>query len=344
MYRHEFLDICAAMITGLTVHQAVGRADAAGGDAPRAGRLDATYLDKGLTGMARAKGWFESHWGAGVLAGYYLCNENNLGPETVEAIKSQLDAVIALRDEQFTPLPEQPADASLVERIPEALVPAMRDGVRAHGHAVIFASLSTRALRDAPHMAQPKLVDSLCGLSRQVAKKAPKKPANVQPYADTQAMIDATFVSLARFEPLLGRPSVRRPNFTHMITHTEALMNLEMMGYRDLAVAGHVGHRAHIDEPVPAFDDAANPRDAKPVTWTDIQHKEFWQDPAQRQRWNHAWSEANNPNGYWVAFGHLFKVLYSFHRLIRHVDDPAVTRLCGTILLERYFNPDVQGG
>jgi hypothetical protein len=51
----------------------------------------------------------------------------------------------------------EPADEILIERVPMALRPAIQDGLRAHGHAVIFSSLSTKALRGAPQMAQPTL-------------------------------------------------------------------------------------------------------------------------------------------------------------------------------------------
>ena len=54
--------------------------------------LDDYYLVKGLTGMVRADGWFDAHWGAGVLAGYYLCRENRLEGQTVAGIKRQLDS------------------------------------------------------------------------------------------------------------------------------------------------------------------------------------------------------------------------------------------------------------
>lgn len=98
---------------------------------------------------------------------------------------------------------------------------------------MIFASLSVKALRDAPQMAQPAVIQGLCGLSRQIAGISPQKSVGPETlYADTQAMIKATFDSLARSKGLLGHPSILRPNFTHMTTHTEALLNLEMMGYR----------------------------------------------------------------------------------------------------------------
>lgn len=156
-------------------------------------------------------------------------------------------------------------------------------------------------------------------------------------------MIEATFDSLARFQPLLGRPSIRRPNFTHMTTHTEALMNLESMGYTDLARAGHAGHRVHISAPVPKVDPATSAA-ADRASLETVMGRSFWESEENQDRWNRKWHATNNRNGHWIAAGHLFKVLYSYHRLIRRIKDQEKVRLCSMVLLERYMNPDVQGG
>jgi hypothetical protein len=348
MNRKEFLELSKAVIGGLAIQSLFGEVASAqlpaNDNSLERNEQDEFYLAKGLTGMAGATGWFDAHWGAAVLAGHYLCKENDLGEETTAAIRKQLGAMIQLRESQFDFFPEEAADKELIEEVPKALVPAIQGGLRAHGHAVIFASLSTRALRDAPHMAQPKLIQGLCGLSRQIAKINPQKSVGPATYANTQSMIEATFNSLARFEPLLGRPSVRRPNFTHMVTHTEALLNLHSMGYRELALAGHAGHKAHIAAPVPSFEPAEHPKVDDRATFESLMNKDYWASEENLSRWNKAWNESANPNGYWVAFGHLFKVLYSYHRLIDRLADSEKIRLCSTILLERYVNPAVQGG
>lgn len=255
-----------------------------------------------------------------------------------------MDTVIRLQAAQFAPLPDEPADKALIEDVLEALRPAIEGGLRAHGHAVIFASLSVKALRDAPHMAQPAIISRLCGLSRQIAKIPPQKPpAPESSYDDTQAMIQATFDSLARFKALLGRPSIRRPNFTHMVTHTEALMNLDFMGYTELAKAGYAGHQAHIAAPVPEIDPATDASTDR-MSLEALMNKDYWNDKLNEELWSQKWSEKDNPNGYWVAFGHLFKVLYSYHRLVDRIEDKEKVKLCSRILLERYMNPAVQGG
>ena len=347
MNRKEFLKLSSGIIGGLAIPGAFGdSANAAETEARKGAALDDAYLAKGLTGMARAKGWFDAHWGAGVLAGYYLCTENHLSEQTIAGIKKQLDAVIHLRAAQFAPLPKETADKTLIAEVPKALLPAIKGGLRAHGHAVIFASLSTKALRDAPTMAQPALIDALCGLSRQIGRKKPEKPKGktaAKPYADAQAMIEATFDSLVRFKGLLGRPSIRRPNFTHMTTHTEALMNLEQMGYPDLAKAGHAGHRVHISAPVPEIA-LATTVSADRATLEAVMSKSYWNDSQNQDQWNRKFNTTDNRNGDWIAAGHLFKVLYSYHRLIGRIKDVEKVKLCSKILLERYMNPEVQGG
>ncbi len=306
--------------------------------------LDDAYLVKGLTGMARAKGWFDAHWGAGILAGYYLCRDHSLGKATTSAIKDQLDAVIRTRGEQFLPFTADQPDKGLIEEVPKALRIAIDGGLRAHGHAVIFASLSMRALRDAPQMAQPKIVSALCDLSHQIAKIKPQAP--IDPtfvYLDSKTMIEETLDSLLQFKSLLGRPSIRRPNFTHMVTHTEALLNLELMGYGDLAKLGHAGQKTHISSAVPVVESSDVDARTAPTLRT-LTQPEFWNDSTNQERWSQPWNQKANPNGHWIAAGHLFKVLYSFHRLIKHVPDRDNIELCSSILLERYVNPEVQGG
>lgn len=248
MNRSEFLKLTTGILAGLGIPGVTTAA------APtKAEPLNDRFLEQGLTAMVRAQTWFDAHWGAGILAGYYLCRDHPLDAATVASIRRQMDTVIEVRAEQFTPKEKGRAEEKRIAEVTEVLRPAMQGGLRAHGHAVIFASLSTRALRDAPQMARAEIIEPLCGLSQQIAKLKPQKPAaDAQGYSDTQAMIEATFDSLARFRPLLGHAEIRRPNFTHMITHTEALMNLEQMGFAELARAGHLGHRTHISAPVPA--------------------------------------------------------------------------------------------
>lgn len=339
--RREFVGLLA----GLGISGAISEfAEACESGKSSGVSLDDSYLEKGLTGMARSKGWFNAHLGAAVLAGYYMCKENQLSDGTVTGIKKQLDSLIQIHKTQFTPFPEMAADKSLIEDVPTSLGPAIDGGLRAHGHAVIYTALSTRALRDVPHMSTTPIIKELCAHNGTIAKMKPVQPKVRSDYADTQKMVEALFDSLVRFKPLLGRPTVRRPNFTHMTTHTEALMSLNAMGYTELAKTGQFGHQAHIGESVPKFDPNEHPVEQRHVALEEIMSEGYWDNEENQRQWNNAWNEKANPNGYWVAFGHLFKVLYSYHRLIGHTEDKEKVRLCSEILLERYVNPHVEGG
>ena len=50
-------------------------------------------------------------------------------------------------------------------------------------------------------------------------------------------------------------------------------------------------------------------------------NKRYWNDRQNQEIWNRKGNSEDNPNGYWIAKGHLFKVLYSYHRLIGRIKD-----------------------
>ena len=111
----------------------------------------------------------------------------------------------------------------------------------------------------------------------------------------------------------------------------------------ELTRAGYGGLRTHINAPVPEFDaetDASKDR----ATLEAVMSKDYWNDVKNHDSWSRKQNQQDNPNGDWIAAGHLFKVLYSYHRLIGRVEDKEKVKVCSRILLERYMNPNVQGG
>ena len=88
MNRKEFVKLTTGIISGLGIHNLFDDGAKAEGNA-NSTALDDSYLVNGLTGMAKANGWFDAHWGAGILAGYYLCKENRLDEETVAGLAAQ---------------------------------------------------------------------------------------------------------------------------------------------------------------------------------------------------------------------------------------------------------------
>ena len=340
--RSDFIKLLCGVLGGLGGFSTISGVEKLNSEGTHSLKLSDSYLIKGLTAMARAKGWFDAHWGAGIISGYYLCNDNDLSEETILGIKAQLDSVIKLRADQFKLFEEQKTDKKLIDDIPNALLPAMEGGLRSHGHAVIFSSICLRVLRDVPSLSQPTIIKNLCRIAQQIAKNKVKKPKTRKPYKNTHTMIEALFDHLAEFKDLIGTPFIRRPNFTHMTTHTEALMSLEELGYPELVKLGGLGHRAHLENPIPKIKELKSSPPKNSLK--KIMEVKYWTNEENIKNWNQKFKFPGNPNGYWIAAGHLFKVLYSYHRLIKRVKDKDKVELCAQILLERYFNPEVKGG
>ena len=114
------------------------------------------------------------------------------------------------------------------------------------------------------------------------------------------------------------------------------------MGHADVARLGHAGHGVHIASAVPAIAEE-EVHDRSEVNLAGILSPAFWEDARRQSLWRAKWGR-DNPNGDWIASGHLFKVLYAFNSLTERIPDEALVERCAAILLERYFHPDVTGG
>ncbi len=294
--------------------------------------------------MARADDWFGAHWGAALIAGSFLCAEAGLTEEAQSAIRAELDVLRVKKQEACRAFAHAPRQEDFIVPLKDSLLAAMDGGLREHGHAVIYTSLALRALQELPHLAIPAIVDPICGWNRVIAKVRPHAaPEDTTLYRDERHLVDATLMGLLRFEALVGHPGIHRPNFTHWITHTEALRRFKLEGFGDVWEAGCAGHRAHVATEVPVIR-GADSADRTGVSLAAIQAESFWRDASRQEVWHEPWSLRGNPNGDWIAAGHLFKVLYAFFHVTREIQDDVLVQRCARILFERYFDPEVLGG
>ncbi|MCB9880670.1 MAG: hypothetical protein H6834_02675 [Planctomycetes bacterium] len=312
-------------------------------------------LAQGMTAMARAKNWFDAHWGAALIAGHYLCVDSTIDEATRDAMRAELEVVLKTHAEAVRPFARDDADPQASTRIAKSLEPALENGVRAHGHAVIYTALALRALGDAPTLAIPAITNRICDWNRVISKKKPAAPRHpaVSPTEKTRdpnpavvskkMLARRTFERLADFAPLVGHRHAPRPNFTHWTTHTEALIRLDALGSHQLAHKGLLGLRAHLEFDVPAVP-RSDPIDRASVTRQALLDARWWRDDERRAQWHETWNVRDNRNGDWIASGHLFKVLYAFTRLACFVDDPRLVETAAQVLFERYFDPLVGGG
>ncbi|MCA8957581.1 MAG: hypothetical protein KDC87_16015 [Planctomycetes bacterium] len=329
------------------------RADSTAAAAVPPQGLGNDYLVHGLTGMARAcqkPGWFQAHWGAAVLAAHYLCRDNPLDARLVRAVRTQADALIDKQAFYFRPLEGGAPDPQLTARVAAALEQPIA-GLRSHGHAATFAALALRALRDAPSMATPQVVDGLCAISQRIGRNRPlldhafNRQHPLEDYGDERSLAEALFACTLRYEgiryPGFAANAARRPNFTHQSTYTDALIQLHRMGYHDLARRGHAAHRIYVNT-APAKD-LPRGRPMHPRARFDVvMSADFWELESNIRAWSADFSDKERM-GDWLV-GHVFKGLYALARLRRLVHDPETVRRVDQIVLERYVDPTVAGG
>jgi hypothetical protein len=312
------------------------------------------YLVLGLTGLARAceqPGWFQAHWGAAVLAACYLCREHDLDDRLVGAIRTQVDAMIEKRASYFRPLEPQQADAALVEQVARALEQPI-SGLRSHGHAATFAALALRALDDAPEMATPSVIEGLCRISQRIGRNKPladhayNREHPLPAYTGERSIAEAVYDCILRYEGVRYLPAdaggARRPNFTHEITYSDALIQLHRMGYAELAHRGHAPHGIYVNTvPPPSL-----PRDRPmhPFARLDVVlSAEFWEYEPNVRGWSADFDATSARMGDWVV-GHQFKLLYSLARMRPLVADPEKARRVERVVLERFVEPTTAGG
>jgi hypothetical protein len=106
----------------------------------------------------------------------------------------------------------------------------------------------------------------------------------------------------------------------HWVTHAEALVTLEELGYPEVARHGYAAHRLNVHRPFEA--QGGVPPRRPPLDWFG---PAYWESDAPRRLFQ----------GSWLA-GHAFKLPHSLFRLLRRIDEPdlrsaALTR--GALLL-----------
>jgi hypothetical protein len=309
--RRDFLLLAAAL--GL-----VGPAALAGDTTlPKPVPLGEEYLAKGLAALsvAHRKGWLEGHAGAAVLATFYFCKENALDERTTEALAKQIDGYMGKNPEDF-PAPDPGRGTADPARIVEQLDAQITE-LRAGGHDVIFASLALKALRDLPEYATPKIVDGIRDLLKLiVARRWPdaETPYNLEhplpPYGSTKDI--ATITLQATLRPWGDVARVGASGIIHWITHADAVVTLEDLGYKDLARRHHPAQRLHINQAVTG--DGRREPDRAAVDWLGA---DYWESDTPRKLFQNSW-----------LAGHAFKLPYSLFRMLKLVEDQKLRDAC----------------
>lgn len=257
-------------------------------------RLLDTYVELGVVAMARAAtaGWFGGHYGAALLAGYYMNQEHEL-PEHVKAgIERTCEAYRAQQPDWFLPIDEDEApDATLLDQV----VAGLEDNVaqlRTSGHGLALGVLALKALRERPDLIRPSIVDGLVKLLKATTEDRQTRYwgivnyfeitetdiAGIEPYHTTVEMAERAFDELHTVIPGRVIDGLRyhfAGEVVHSVTHAQALTDLERFGYGELVTPGIRNHRMqlYLNRQIPDYvleDEVKEPAFANifsPVFW-----------------------------------------------------------------------------
>jgi len=304
--------------------------------------IDFEYLDRGLTGMARAHraNTMAGHLGAAVVAGVFFSEDHpDLDERVTKAVKAELDQIVAGDEaiwfnptkagitipELFEPFPKAPPVEADISNIGAELAADILE-LRQSGHDVIFATIALRALHDHPESASPavvggirKLIGAFHGQSQGrgyygkdqgwkqgQAVKLPAEDPELPMYEDEDAMVDAVIDELIAFG------GVRRQGFGglfHLINHAAAITELARLGYRDMARQALAAHHRHLRllHTLPDLEAELGPL-------VKAQHSprtpEYWEADRDSEQWG-------------AQLTHRIKTLYGFHTILQSVEDEA---------------------
>jgi len=262
----------------------------------------------GLNALARAHEmdyFVDGHRGAGTVAAYLLCQNNNLDKRACSRIEEMVDINWASTP-LCAPFPDTPSQPERISEIGDALVEGS-EALRQVGHNAIFAMLAIKAFRMMPEAATPERIDGVCAMIRDFTPWRdidPDPDVDPPPFEDTAA---ASEFVLRETSNAIDRFVGFGQGFAgHMLTFGQALVELAAMGDVSWAESCRCAFRKYVTVtrigPEPdgkRFQDHAQ-SDLRPVDTA------YWEERGDTA----------------VGIGHAFKYAYSCYELLRYADNP----------------------
>lgn len=222
------------------------------------------YLEDGLTALSRGGevGWFEGHVGGAYLAAYYMQKEHDLPQDVLQGLAANCRHLRSRHEEWFVPYPSELAEPELMDQLIEGLLPNLTN-LSTSGHGVTLGVLGLKALRDRPDLLTPSIVRGLLKLMEAAANEhkiaryygiedytqqnlTERSFPELPPYRDAS---DLASRALSELELVLpdqqyeGKYYFFAGELEHGITHAHALIELERLGYAQLASMGQGNHQ-----------------------------------------------------------------------------------------------------
>lgn len=222
------------------------------------------YLEDGLTALSRGGevGWFEGHVGGAYLAAYYMQKEFDLPQDVLQGLAANCRHLRNQHEDWFEPYPPEPAQPELMDQFMEGLLPNLAN-LSNSGHGVTLAVLGLKALRDRPDMLTPSIVRGLLKLMEDAAvehklaryygiedytklDRSEISLSEITPYRNASDLASRALSELGLVLPdqfVDGKYYFFAGELEHGITHAHALIELEQLGYTQLARLGQDNHR-----------------------------------------------------------------------------------------------------
>lgn len=293
--------------------------------------LENRYLSAGIAAMAGTSAGTANpggHFAAAVIAAYFLAKEYHLDDQATAALRTALDQMMLAQPGHFPTSAHAPPAGDGEARIVSALAASI-DRFVTIGHNVIFATLALKALRQ---RGTPITEHEAAGIARTVTAMGAGGPpteifgmpvpteitADMQPYDGPGEIASACLTVASKFQHIYSGQF--QGYACHLLTHGHALIELERLGYRELARRGHRPHRLQARQLSVLFNwSGTGQQPAEALTHTPHEAA-FWRHPFPWTWWG----------------GHVFKYAYHHTALLALVDpelraraQPNIARMFG---------------
>jgi hypothetical protein len=289
--------------------------------------MDDRYAQLGLCAMARAGEPFMAHFGAALVAAWWLDHDSALAPPAAEVMVRQADRMIAKHSWLFEETAIGPPARDATPRLVASLEPWL-DRTWAIGHDVIYVALAARTLQERPALCDDAMLHGLHQLL---------DACHQQPLVDIAQHFDVTGVqpdagmdvaapdALARvaLETAVGfrhvYPGLQQGHIGHVLDHAHAIVVLERLGHRGEAARARLGFTHHVAALRHVWDATMDLREVAAADGAGPETPHYWDRDLDETDW---------------AVGHVFKYPYAFFELSPLVDDENLVEAARRRLLQ----------
>jgi hypothetical protein len=257
-----------------------------------------SIIEQGLVGLANAGvlnggNWFVGHFGAEVLSLAFLLLKKRVHKNAEPLVLERIGVVINTHTQFFeTPLPIRHSAKSLRLKDFEAKVETSIANLYVDGHHTIYLALALRALCLYPELARPEIIHGLIVLldACETAGFDRYYGLDDQSFSDKKLIekfsfnssLKAVEVALSQHSNVITDREVDGVYYflsgsrLHLVTHAQALLELEQLGYAGLVKLGLSGLTKHCI----CIEASAVPVGAEPYiskSMFDPRAANFWQ-------------------------------------------------------------------